>query len=383
MRINLELIDTNNGQALWSQRYDRPYKDLFKLQDDITAAVAGALRAELLVDAPEQSERPASGNLDAYNAYLLGKFYGARNTAADKRKSIAHLTRAVEIDPGYGMAYAELGRQWNSYATGYAAGAQVEQAYAHSKSAIVRAIALAPGQAYPPVVHARLLSTRQAGQDADVEMQHAMALAPDSGIVLFGLGQARARRGDAEEAVVLTRKALESDPLNQRWHSWLSSYLLGLERLDDAQREIDKAIELQPQSEPDHYSRTTLAVLRGDSAGALAAARAGPPGVWRKLSLALALQIGNDAEAADRQLQEVIDMHARESAFQIAEIQALRRDPDALFRWLERAHAQRDPGLEGLLFSPLLLRYKDDPRFDAFVRKVGMRTEGPGGQAGP
>src|SRR5688572_4599062 len=374
VRVSLELIDTANGQTLWSQRYDRPYKDLFKLQDDITAAVAGALRAKLLADhdAPEQSDRPPSESLEAYSAYLLGKFYAVRNNDADLRKSIAHLARAVELDPGYGMAWAELARVWNSYATGFAVGAQTQQAYANANAAITRAIALAPEQAYVHVIRSRLLASRQNWHDADVEVQRAMALAPSSGYVLFALGQARARQGDTEQAVALTRRALETDPLSPRWHAWTSAYLLGLGRLDEAQQHIDKALELQPDSVSDHYSRTVLAVLRGDAAGALAAARACPPGGWRDLSLTTAMQIGTDRAAADRQLRTYTDTYANEWAFQVAELHALRGEPDAMFRWLERAHAQRDPGLENLLYGPFLQRYEDDPRFAAFTRKVGL-----------
>ena len=374
VRVSLELIDASNGQTMWSQRYDRPYKDLFKLQDDITTAVAGALRAKLLAaDATsEQSNRPPSGNLAAYNAYLLGKFYGDRNTEADLRTGIAHLQRAVELDPAYGVAYAQLAREWNSYATGFAAGAQTDAAYARANAAITRAVALSPGQADVHVIRARLLASRQQWHDADVEVQRAQALAPNNGVVLFALGQARAWNGDAAQAVVLTRRALDTDPLNQRWHGWNSGYLLGLGRLDEARQSIERAIELQPDSVSDHYNRVVLAVLRGDAAGALAAAHAGPPGVWGDLSLTTALQIGADARAAEKQLQDFTDKHANEWAYQIAELHAQRREPDAMFHWLERAHVQRDPGLEGLLYSPFLKRYEDDPRFAAFARKVGL-----------
>jgi len=374
VRVSLELIDTTNGQTLWSQRYDRPYKDLFELQDDITAAVAGALRAKLLVDhdAPEQSDRPPSGNLEAYSAYLLGRFYAERNNDADIQTSIAQLTRATELDPGYGIAYAELARVWNSYATGFAVGAQTQQAYANANAAITRALALAPGQAYVHVVRSRLLASRQKWQDADVEMQRAIALAPSSGYVLFALGQARARQGDVEGAVVLTRRALDTDPLSQRWHGWNSAYLLGMGQLNEAQQSIDKSLELQPDSVSDHYNRTVLAVLRNDAAGALAAAQACPQGGWRDLSLTTAMQIGADRAAADKQLRDYTDKYANEWAFQIAELHALRREPDHMFQWLERAHAQLDPGLEGLLYSPFLQRYEDDPRFAAYARKVGL-----------
>jgi hypothetical protein len=71
VRVSAELIDTGDGSKQWSQRYDRPYQDLFALQDEITRAVAGALEAKLLPGAhaaAAQIERPPGGSLEAYNA---------------------------------------------------------------------------------------------------------------------------------------------------------------------------------------------------------------------------------------------------------------------------------------------------------------------------
>jgi TolB-like protein len=118
VRVSAELINAANGHTLWSQRYDRPYKDLFALQDDITREVAGALKARLLSGdaAPAQTDRPPSGNLDAYTSFLQGKFYAARNTEADDRQAIAQFTAATRLDPRYALAFATL----SSTATGTA-----------------------------------------------------------------------------------------------------------------------------------------------------------------------------------------------------------------------------------------------------------------------
>ncbi|HET7562374.1 MAG TPA: hypothetical protein VFJ87_08360, partial [Rhodanobacteraceae bacterium] len=66
--------------------------------------------------------------------------------------------------------------------------------------------------------------------------------------------------------------------------------------------------------------------------------------------------------------------HADDAAYQIAEMYALRKDPDAVFQWLDRAWSNRDGGVFQLLSDPMILRYKDDPRFAAFCRKVGLPT---------
>ena len=111
VRVSAELIDASDGSTQWSERYDRPYKDLFGLQDDLTRAVGGALKAHLMPRenaSVQQTDRPPSGNLEAYNIVLEGKYYLARDTDADTRKAIELFTRATQLDPRYAFA-------WSSY----------------------------------------------------------------------------------------------------------------------------------------------------------------------------------------------------------------------------------------------------------------------------
>jgi len=377
VRVSLELIDAPSGQALWSQRYDRPYKDLFRLQDEITEAVAGALKTRLQTNgAPVQGDRPPSGNLDAYNAYLLGQFYLRRNTEADARVAITQLQRAVEIDPAYGAAYGLTARVWTGIGTNFTAGDEMRRMYANAQAAVDRALALAPGLAATHAAYARLLMARLEWRASDAEIRRALELAPEDGEVLFLLGRAEGRRGRLREAVEFTQRSLVTDPLNARNYAWLATYLLSLDRMAEAEAAIDKAIELEPKSVYSHVLLTIAKIMQGDASGAMAAAEAEPDGGWRDFALALAAQVGGDRAAADARLKEFIARDSEQSAFQIAEVQALRGDPDAMFQWLERARMQRDPGLESLLMSPLLRRYLQDPRFAAFARSVGLPAPG-------
>ncbi|MBV8146725.1 MAG: hypothetical protein JO184_17160, partial [Gammaproteobacteria bacterium] len=115
-------------------------------------------------------------------------------------------------------------------------------------------------------------------------------------------------------------------------------------------------------------------VQRGNAQAALAAAQQGPPGYWQDAALALARQIGADRSAADSALKMLIDKDAGFAAYDIAEVYALRNDAKEAFAWLDRAWSNRDSGINNLLYDPFLARYKDDPRFAAFCKKVGLPT---------
>ena len=113
IRVSAELIDTTDGSMQWSERYDRPYNDLFALQDEITRAVAGALQVEAAAErACGGAERATPGRESkglqrpAAGSVLLH----SRNSEADWRKAIEYYTQATELDPSYALAWSGLSR---------------------------------------------------------------------------------------------------------------------------------------------------------------------------------------------------------------------------------------------------------------------------------
>jgi TolB-like protein/Tfp pilus assembly protein PilF len=379
IRVSAELIDTADGSALWSEHYDRPYKDLFALQDEITRAVAGALKPKLLPGehAAAQSEQPPSGSLEAYNALLQGRFYHLRGTEADSRKAIEFFAKATQLDPGYALAWSELSILWVFFSGDYLEGAAAQEANVKAREAADRALALSPNLAAAHNARGDLLQLIDFDwHGAEAEYRRALELSPNDAQTKLNLGAQLAIYGDMDQAIELTRQALVTDPLRDGGYKALATYFLGLGRLDEAERAMNKAIELVPASGAYHSWLTNIAIRRGNATAALEAAQQASPGVYRHMSLAFALQIGSDRSAADAALKTFIEKDAGGSAYQIAEIYALRNDENATFEWLDRAWSNRDPGIQYLLFDPFILRYKDNPRFAAFCRKVGLPVPG-------
>jgi TolB-like protein/tetratricopeptide (TPR) repeat protein len=377
VRVSAELISTIDGSAQWSERYDRPYKDLFALQDEITRAVAGALKTKLLPGehAAAQSERPPSGSLDAYNAFLQGQFYFSRATEADDRKAIEFFTQATELDPRYALAWSGLSRAWAGLSANFLDGAAAQEAYAKARAAADRALALSPDLAAAHVARGYLLQRADFDwRGTQAEYERALELAPNDGDAKFSLGNQLAAFGEVEQAIALTREALATEPLRANWYAWLATYLSGLNRLDEAERAIHRAIELQPGAASYYEQLAIIEIQRGNAQAALAAAQQEPPGPWQDVALALARQIGSDRSAADAALKTLIDKWAGAAPYQIAQAYALRNDAKETFAWLDRAWSSRDGGIQYLLYDPLILRYKDDPRFAAFCKKVGLPT---------
>ena len=375
VRVVAALVRSADGSTIWSQRYDRPYNDLFALQDELTAAVAATLKAKLLPanDAHPLGDRPPSGNLEAYAALLRGRFHADRRTEADQRKAIEELSHATLLDPGYAEAWATLSRTWTGLTALALSGDAAQKAYTEARSAAETAIALAPDLATAHAARGYLLANADYDwQGSEAEYRRAIALAPADDNAKSGLGRVLAAQGRVREAVELTRQVLANDPLYASQHYWQSIYLGALGHLDEARASVHRAIELQSQAGTFHLQSTTVEIARGDPAAALTAARAAPPGIWRDVALALARTAGHDRAASDAAVQVVVDQHAAFAAYQIAGVYALRGDADLTFEWLERARANRDPGITFLLYDPLLLTLRHDPRLAMFCRKVGL-----------
>jgi TolB-like protein/Tfp pilus assembly protein PilF len=379
IRVSAELIDTSDGITVWSQQYDRAYKNLFALQDDITRAVAGALKARLLPSgsASSQDERPPSGSLAAYNALLQGRFYFDRNSEDDLRKAISSFAEATRIDPKYALAWAELGRAESGLAGEFLDGAPAREANATADSATLKALALDPRLALVHAARGYVLATAEFDwRGAEVEYRRALALAPRDPEMQFYLGQILATTGQVQQAIALTQQALGKDPLRANWYNWQATYLSGVHRLNEAEQAVRKAIELQPTTAANHEELTIILIQRGEAAAAVQAAQQGPSGVWQDVALAIARQASPDRSAADAALKTLVQKYGELASYQIAEAYALRGDASGTFQWLDRAWNNRDPGLQYLLFDPFILRYRADPRFAAFCRKVGLPVPG-------
>ncbi|HET6912702.1 MAG TPA: tetratricopeptide repeat protein [Rhodanobacteraceae bacterium] len=378
VRVSAELVNCADGSTLWSQHYDRPYKGLFALQDDITRSVAAALKAKLLEGggAVVQSDRPPSGNLAAYTAYQRGVAYASLGTEEGQHEAIAQFDQAIRLDPRYARAYVASSGAWAALAGSFDTDAvAVRNDVAQSRAAADMALQLDPDLA---AAHEALAGLMEAFDfnwtGALAESQRAVELAPGDSGAKFGLAAIQARLGRVASAVNLDRQALASAPLNALAYFGLGRKLVGLGQLDDAESALRQSIKLTPGASRPHAYLAMIEVLRGDPAAALSAAQTTPPGYWRDFAVALARQMGTTRAAADAALKNMIDKYSSTTAYQIAEIYAVRKDPDNMFKWLDRAVANRDAGVELLLFDPLILRYQHDPRFAAFCKKVGLPT---------
>jgi TolB-like protein/Tfp pilus assembly protein PilF len=378
VRISASLVKAADGSTLWAEHYDRPYKDLFKLQDEITNAVAGALQAKLLSPeaAARQDDRPPSGNIEAYNAYLQGLKHWHDEEFS---KAAESMTQAVQLDPGYAMAWAQLSGSWSTVSTFWDKSPEAASEHMRiARLAADKALQLAPelGPAHAALAYLKVYHLDHQG--ALTGCRRAVQLAPKDGTVLNGCGYVFAQVGKLGEAIPLRARLLSTEPLYTINYLQYAKLLMMAGRLDEAEEYLRTAESL-PQTNPAWhekivFSRMVAAMMRGEAKAAMDIA-AEMPAQDRGLYTALAAQAGPDRTTADAALANVLSTKDQANAdpYTIAQIYALRDDAGHAMEWLQRASTG---DIIFLPTDPFILNLRDDPRFIAFCRKAGLPPPG-------
>jgi len=371
VRIVAELVSSRDGHQLWSETYDRELKDVFAVQSEIAVAVAAQLKLTLLGGLAAPKATSATQNLQAYNALLKGDFFRASLTPEDQLKASSYYEQATQLDPSYALAYARLSRTWRTLAAVWLKGEEAPDGFARARTAAQRSVQLAPdlGEAHQAL--GWLLATP--GLDfpaAEVEMRRALALGPADMNAKNSLANMLRAEGHLNEAEQLFREASVLEPLAIAPKVNRAQVLISLNRLDEAEAELRESSALQPQGLHQHLYFVEIDLLRGDAAAALRHAQMEQAGIWRDLETALALQAQPDRAAANAALREFAAKNAKGGAFQVAELYAYRKEPEAMFEWLDRAVSTNDSGLAHLMSAPFLAPYRTDSRFIALCRKL-------------
>ncbi len=370
-RISVNLVRASDGANVWSQIYDRTLPDIFAVQAQIAQSVADALKVTLLGGSARSPDSPPNRNVDAYNAYLQGRYFEERYSAADLRKAIDFYEAAIRDDPHYALAYAALSKSW--WAFGDITGKDVAEANRKARAAAERAVAEDPHLAEGYAALGQILvSVDWNASAAEMAYRRAAELAPASAEPKIGLASVLADFGRIEEAVELLQQAILLEPLTTAAHFSLARLLTSLGRYDEAVQSARKAVELQPGGAGTWEMLALVEAKRGDGDAALKAAQQETDPDWRAYAMALAQQARGDQVAAQATLDALIDGHSDDMSFQIATVYAFRGDADKTFEWLDRAYEKRDPGAIAIIDNPFTRELRSDPRFGAFCRKIGL-----------
>jgi tetratricopeptide (TPR) repeat protein len=337
------------------------------LGERIDAGAVAAAEAEVKAAAAGRADDP-----EAYRLYLQGRFLLDRLNLAEVKRSIELFHQALGRDPGFALAWCGLSQAY-AIEAGYG-GADVAEGYERAREAAKRALATAPDSADAYVRLGQVYELYDwdwpAANDA---YQHALALAPNNPTVLLAVAGITRVLGGAERAIELYRRAIALDPLSSAAHRALGLRLLRMGRLDEASAAIATALEINPSAGLVWCLVAAIRREQGRLDEALAAAERERLPDFRQLALGMVHHAMGHREAADAALRKLSDEWAHAAAYQIAMLHAMRGEVDAAFQWLERAYAQRDPGLVNLAGdTPFARALHSDARWMPFLRRMKL-----------
>jgi TolB-like protein len=371
VRVTVQLIRADNGVHQWSQTYDRDMKDIFRVQDEIAAAVVGALKLTLL---PAQQLQNAyrSDNPEAYNQYLLGRQYSRTTNAEAFRSAIDAYKKAIELDPGYAAAYAGLSDA-EDFLSDF-----VDDPSASERQALAdaeKAVELAPGQAVGYIARGGMRQTNSwdwAGAQADFEK----ALALDSGnsSAQLGLSSILSTLGRLPEAVLAARRATELDPLSTAAWNSLCRLLTTTRQFAPALEANRRVLDIDPAQAYALNNLGRLQLLNGQPKQALLTFQRVEIEEMRFMGISISEHTLGHRIESQQALDALIAKGAAGWAYQIGEVYAWRDENDKAFEWLERAYTQRDTAIPGLKVSPIIQfsNLPKDPRYAALLRRLKL-----------
>lgn len=224
VRITAQLIDADTGVFVWSNRWERAATDFFLIQSEIAEEIANRLGGG--AGAVQQAGRNAArrkrpGNLNAYEAYLMGTERLERQSQADVEQAIELLKRAIELDPGFARAWLELYHAYDALALMDAAAVSsttlAEEAAAH-------ALLLDPGDAEAHVVAAMSLARRGDHMRSKAAFDNALRLAPNAAEILKFYSAFASNFGEAGHGAEMADRARKLDPGFPAWKARYYSY---------------------------------------------------------------------------------------------------------------------------------------------------------------
>jgi len=384
IRVSVQVVNAADGYHLWSETYDRSFDDVFVVQDDIARSVVAGLRSVPLFEAVDAkatqqvaaqvaaASKGRASNSEAHHLVLQARHVAQRNNRDDTAKAIDYLKRALDLDPAFALAWAELAGQYTMQAAfGWA---PASEGLARGREAVARALALEPNlaEAYARMAVLQMLDWNWRG--AETSYGRALELAPGIAIVQQLGGELALLQGRFDEAIRRFGEAMEHDPLRPAVFARLAQALLACGRASEAEITFRRALELSPQRVSLH-ARLSMALLAQDHGAEALTEALREPEEWERLcALAIIHERQGRRAESDAALDALMAKHQHAGAFQIALVYAARNEVELAFQWLEQAYDRRDSGLTELKASPLLRSLHSDPRWETLMRKVGMAS---------
>ena len=386
LRVTARLLRSADGGAAWSGSFDEKFTGVFEVQDMISARVAKVLAPSLEVFAgarPPPSGLGGTRNTDAYQLYLAAARYAQDMRADGLRKSMALYRQALDIDPGYALAWVGLAETHRR--TLFGADARPSEVFEPADVAIRHALAVVPDLAEARAEQAfKLYWFDFDWPGAEREFRRALAINPNVAMAHFGLASLLLNQDRPDEGFAQMRMARELDPMSPVLNTLEAAYLLEAGRRDEARARLNRALDIAPSFWLAHCTQGLLDLADQKPDEAIAEMRRGvvlADGTTRPLALlgSHLARLGQREEAREILNQLLALAKTRYvPPSSLAAVYAALGEVEPALDALDQAFLTRDTRLIFLKDDPRLASLRQEPRFVALIHKLKLDQFGPG-----
>ncbi|HSC10870.1 MAG TPA: tetratricopeptide repeat protein, partial [Rhodanobacteraceae bacterium] len=340
------------------------------IQDEISAKVVEQLKVTLLGATP----KARTTDPRAYALYLQARELGRQQKTEAFKQSDALYQQALAIDPRYAPALTGLAE--NLTHETQLGMLPPQEGFARARETAEKALAIDPD--YAPA-HAELGWIALFGEHdfagAAQHLERALALAPGNVDVLRTAALFLSVLGRLDESLSLSEAIVRHDPVNSSafYNMSLSQRYAG--QWDAALASARTSLSLSPGRGQAHMQLAMTLLLKGDPASARAEIEQETSEVWRMISLPLVPCVLGRKADADEAFDALIAKYQKDAPFNIAHDYAFCGNADKAFEWLDKALADKDPGLTEVAAENLFAKIHSDPRWLPLLRKIGMAPE--------
>jgi len=246
VRVDVQLIEANNGRRLWGKSYDRKISDVLSLQSDVTQAIVAEIQLKLSHENKSSPTGVQSVNPQAYEAYLKGAYFYRGD---DLEKAIKYYQKSVDLDPTYAPAYLGLGETYGMLAFLESGSMLPSEAWLKSETNLAKTLELDPDSSLAHALTGMNRLLRHCDRPgAERELNLALQLDPGDMSTLDYHSYFLLVTGQMDQAITEKKKVLEHDPVSVGTKSELGMYLATAGRIDEAIQQFQDALELDPNS---------------------------------------------------------------------------------------------------------------------------------------
>ena len=372
--LNLELVEVQKENVIWSKPYNRKKVDLVTLQTEIARDVSSELKTKLSGADSAKVSKTYTANPEAYQLYLKGRFFWNKRNPESLKQAAELFKQAIEKDPSYALAYAGLADTYVLFsAYGIATGLE---SFPKAKAAAMQALALDDSLAQAHTVLAYYLFVFESNWDgAEKEFRRAIALDPNYATAHHWYGLDLATRKRFEESMAELRIAESLDPLSPIIGSSLGLSLYYARRYDDAIAQYQRVLALNESFDNAYFTVGRSLHFKKMYTEAIAAFRKAISFQSRvKPFLAISLLKSGQRDEAVKMLNELKRASAQRyiPGNSIAIVALALGDKEEALAWLEKDMADHSEATSEYAVDPYLDDLRDEPRFKAMLKRLNL-----------